>query len=134
MMLLSQKDVKAINGHWVLSKRKWSWLYNHWKQLEFCKSERSFFVSRYRFTGLYYDHGSYNTWEEFAFKFNHYHEGDKKDARFYRLLTSKELDFINRGLNKITTSYGSSWKEAFDHPEKLISWHIKLGNAKSWIK
>ena len=96
MMLLSQKDVEAINGHWVLEVNAndpdYTITESNWN---FVSEKRLSFVSRYRFTGLYYDHGSYNTWEEFAFKFNHYHEGDSKDARFYRLLTSRELDFIN---------------------------------------
>lgn len=43
--------------------------------------------------GLHYDHGDFKTWEEFAFRFNHYSE-KSKDERFHRLLNNDEVDFI----------------------------------------
>lgn len=94
ILLLSQKDVDSLNGKWILQvdahRPDYEITAENWG---FVSEKRLSFVSRYRMTGLWYDHGDFKTWEEFAFKFNHYMESHK-DERFHRLLTNKEIDFI----------------------------------------
>jgi hypothetical protein len=95
LVLLSKKHVEALHGKWivqlnidepdkVINEANW----------DFMAEKRISFVTNLRMVGLYYDHGDFKTWEEFAFKFNHYVEGDSKDTRFYRLLTDTEIDFL----------------------------------------
>ncbi|HOD09931.1 MAG TPA: hypothetical protein PKH91_04225 [Flavobacterium sp.] len=61
------------------------------------KKERKSYIV---FNGFYYSHGVYKTPEEFVFKFNHYVDGDSKDTRYHRLLTNRELDWLNEELKK----------------------------------
>lgn len=95
IILLSKKDVESLNGKWILqvdtNNPDYTITEENW---EFVKEKRLSLVTGLRMTGLWYDKGDFKTWEEFAFKFNHYAEGDNKDKRFHRLLTNKEIDFI----------------------------------------
>jgi len=95
MILLSKKDVEALNGKWILqvdtNNPDYTITEDNWG---FVSEKRLSLVTGLRMTGLWYDKGDFKTWEEFAFKFNHYIEGDSKDKRFHRLLTNKEIDFI----------------------------------------
>ncbi len=95
LIVQSEKDVIALHGKWViqintndpdvrLNKENWG----------FYSEKRLSLITRFRFTGLWYDHGDYDTWEKFAFKFNHYTQGESKDTRFHRLLTNQELEFL----------------------------------------
>ena len=59
----------------------------------FISEKRLSLVTGLRMVGLWYDHGDFKTWEEFAFRFNHYLVGHE-NKRFHRLLTNKEIDFI----------------------------------------
>jgi hypothetical protein len=94
-VLLSQKDVQSLNGKWVLqvdtNNPDYKITESNWN---FISEKRLSLVVGLRMQGLYYLHGEFETWEEFAFKFNHYIEGESKDKRFYRLLTNEEIDFI----------------------------------------
>jgi len=94
MILLSEKDVRELNGKWIIQVNSeqpdYTITEENWS---FVSEKRLSLVTGLRMTGFYYDHGSFETWEEFAFKFNHYLKGHE-DTRFHRLLTSKELDFI----------------------------------------
>jgi hypothetical protein len=94
MILLSEKDVRDLNGKWVIQvnaeQPDYTITEENWS---FVSEKRLSLVTGLRMTGLWYDHGNFETWEEFAFKFNHYLKGHE-DKRFHRLLTSKELDFI----------------------------------------
>lgn len=95
LILLSQKDVESLNGKWIVQVNTDNPDFiindNNW---DFVSEKRLSLVTGLRMTGLWYDHGDFKTWEEFAFKFNHYSNGDSKDKRFHRLLTNKEVDFI----------------------------------------
>ena len=94
-VLLSEKDVRSLNGKWILQvnadQPDYTITEENWG---FVSEKRLSLVTGFRMTGLWYDHGDFKTWEEFAFRFNHYHDGDSKDTRFHRLLTNREIDFI----------------------------------------
>ena len=95
IVLLSEKDVRDLNGKWILQVNTnapdYTITEENW---DFVKEKRLSLVTGLRMTGIYYDHGDFETWEEFVFKFNHYANTDAKDTRFHRLLTNKEIDFI----------------------------------------
>lgn len=94
MILQSEKDVRELNGKWILQvnaeQPDYTITEENWS---FVSEKRLSLVTGLRMTGLWYDHGDFKTWEEFAFRFNHYLESHK-DKRFHRLLTDKEIDFI----------------------------------------
>lgn len=94
IILQSEKDVQSLNGKWIIEinseEPDYTITESNWF---FVKEKRLSLVTGLRMTGIWYDHGDFKTWEEFAFKFNHYNE-KYKDERFYRLLTDKEIDFI----------------------------------------
>lgn len=95
IVIQSEKDVRALHGRWVvqintdtpdvdITEQNWN----------FYAEKRISFIRGLTFIGLWYNHGDYKTWEEFALKFNHYVEGDSKDTRFHRLLTPREIDLL----------------------------------------
>jgi hypothetical protein len=95
IIVQSEKDVLALHGKWVvqintetpdvrITEQNW----------DFYAEKRISFIRGLKFIGLWYDHGNYKTWEDFAFKFNHYVEGDAKGTRFHRLLTNREIDLL----------------------------------------
>lgn len=94
-IIQSKKDVDSLQGKWIIqvdsSNPDWTINEDNW---DYISEKRLSLVTGLRMTGLWYDHGDYKTWEEFAFRFNHYSEGENKDKRFHRLLTNKEIDFI----------------------------------------
>ena len=94
MILQSEKDVQSLNGKWILEVNSeqpdYTITEENWS---FVSEKRLSLVTGLRMTGLWYDHGNFKTWEEFAFRFNYYLK-EHENKRFYRLLTSKELDFI----------------------------------------
>ena len=106
MILLSEMDVKSLNGKYVLqvntddpdmtiSEDNWG----------FIKEKRISFIVGLQWIGFYYNHGEPKTWEEFAQLFNSYtfkDEGlNKHDGtRFHRLLTSKEIDFVAKKMKE----------------------------------
>jgi hypothetical protein len=94
IILLSEKDVSALSGKWIVqvnaNNPDYEITESNWS---FVSEKRLSLVTGLRMTGLWYDHGDFKTWEEFAFRFNHYSE-KSKDERFHRLLTNKEIDFI----------------------------------------
>ena len=96
MLLQTQRDVRDLSGKFViqlnesdpdlvLSDDNWA----------FCKEKRISFVSGYDFVGFWYAHRTCNSWEEVVEYFNQ--EGKN---RFFRLLTSKELEFVFRKLKE----------------------------------
>lgn len=95
LILLSEKDVQALNGKWILQVNienpDYTITDSNWG---FVQEKRLSLVRGNSMIGIWYDHGNFKTWEEFAFRFNHYVDGDKKDSRYHRLLTNKEIDFI----------------------------------------
>jgi hypothetical protein len=95
LILLSENDVKSLNGKWVLQVNIDNPDYTineaNWN---FVSEKRLSLVTGLRMTGLWYDKGEFHTWQDFAFRFNHYIDGESKDSRFHRLLTNKEIDFI----------------------------------------
>jgi hypothetical protein len=95
LILQTEKDVQNLHGKWVvqintnnpdveINEQNWS----------FYSEKRISFIQNLNFIGLWYNHGECKTWEEFAFKFNHYTEGKHKDSRFYRLLNNREIDLL----------------------------------------
>lgn len=96
-IVLSEKDVRDLNGKWILQvntdQPDYTITEENWS---FVKEKRLSLVTGLRMTGLWYDHGDFMTWQDFAFRFNHYVEGESKDKRFHRLLTNREIDFICR--------------------------------------
>jgi hypothetical protein len=94
-ILLSEKDVRNLNGKWILQvnieQPDSTITEENW---DFVSEKRLSLVTNLRMTGLWYDHGDFKTWEEFAFRFNHFDDGDSKDKRFHRLLTNREIDFV----------------------------------------
>lgn len=95
IVLQTENDVRRLQGKWVvqidtkfpdteITEQNWS----------FYSEKRISFIQGYNFIGLWYNHGEYKTWEEFAFKFNHYTDGDDRDSRFHRLLTNREIDLL----------------------------------------
>lgn len=95
MILQSEKDVLNLNGKWILQVNSDNPDYtineNNWG---FVSEKRLSLVVGLNMYGLYYSHGEFKTWEEFAFRFNHYVEGDSFDTRFHRVLTHREIDFL----------------------------------------
>jgi len=94
IIVQSEKDIRALHGKWIvqintdnpdieITEQNW----------RFYSEKRISFIRGLTFIGLWYNHGEYKTWEEFAFKFNHYSE-TSKDERFHRLLTSREIDLL----------------------------------------
>jgi len=102
-ILLSEKDVRSLNGKWIIQVNidnpDYTITEENWG---FVSEKRLSLVTGLRMTGLWYDHGDFKTWEEFAFRFNHYLEGESKDTRFHRLLTNKEIDFISKKFKETT--------------------------------
>jgi hypothetical protein len=102
-ILLSEKDVRSLNGKWILQVNidnpDYTITEENWA---FVSEKRLSLVTGLRMTGLWYDHGDFKTWEEFAFRFNHYLEGESKDKRFHRLLTNKEIDFVCKKFKETT--------------------------------
>lgn len=95
IILQSEKDVRDLHGKWVVQINSntpdVSITETNW---DFYSEKRISFIQGFNFIGLWYNHGEYKTWEEFAFRFNHYVEGDAKDTRFHRLLTNREIDLL----------------------------------------
>lgn len=94
LVIQSENDVRNLNGKWILqvnsNEPDYTINEDNW---EFVKEKRISLVIGLKMIGLYYEHGNFKTWEEFAFRFNHYVESSK-DSRFHRLLTDREIDFI----------------------------------------
>jgi hypothetical protein len=98
IILQTEKDVMSLTGKWIIqlncdnpdetiTEGNWG----------FMKEKRLSFVVGLRTQGFYYQHGKdKNTWEDFVEYFNNPSSGD----RFHRLLTSKELDFMNKKLKE----------------------------------
>ena len=95
LVIQSEKDVQSLNGKWIIQVNSDQPDYKITKtNWDFVSEKRLSLVTGLRMTGLWYDHGDFKTWEQFAYRFNHYTEGESKDTRFHRLLTDEEIDFI----------------------------------------
>tara|TARA_R110000850_G_scaffold34024_1_gene92237 strand:- start:39311 stop:39625 length:315 start_codon:yes stop_codon:yes gene_type:complete len=94
LIIQSEKDICSLKGKWiiqlntndpdvVLTQDNWN----------FYSEKRISLIRNLNMIGLYYDHGNFDKWEDFAFRFNHYTE-KHKDSRFHRLLNDREIDFL----------------------------------------
>jgi hypothetical protein len=98
IVLQSEKDVMSLTGKWiiqintsepdtVLCEKNWS----------FMSEKRISLVIGKVMQGLYYTHNTFDTWADFAERFNNYsfkHDASLAGTRFHRLLTSAEIDFM----------------------------------------
>lgn len=93
-MTITNQDVPTLTGKFIIQIDSHTPDYtiseSNW---EFVKEKRLSFVCGLKLIGFYYTHREFESDDEFLFYFNHYVE-TKKDARFHRLLTNVELDFV----------------------------------------
>lgn len=97
IILQTKNDVNKLSGKWIIqinsdepdleiTEKNWGFL----------SEKRISFVVGLQLVGLWYLHSNFDTWEELAFRINHYVKGESENTRFHRLLTNKELDFLNK--------------------------------------
>ncbi len=90
-MTITANDVKNLTGKFIVQLNSDDPDCDIKKDWEFYKEKRISFVSELNMIGFYYNHGSFDTTEEFV---NYFNTPNGKDERFHKLLTNKELDFV----------------------------------------
>jgi hypothetical protein len=97
IILQTKEDVFNLTGKWIIqvnsdepnleiTEKNWAFL---------CE-KRIMLAIGLQLVGLWYLHSNFDTWEDLAFRINHYVKGDGENTRFHRLLTNRELDFLNK--------------------------------------
>lgn len=85
-------QINCDNENVVLSDKNWG----------FYQEKRISFVCGLKLIGFYHEHQCFDNSEDFVTYFNHYLHPNtmevdvaaRKNSRFHRLLTSKEIDFV----------------------------------------
>lgn len=102
-MIITENDVTALTGKFIIQLDEENKDFNLTKvtndQWEFYKEKRISFVCGLTLCGFYYIHKKFDTNEEFVEYFNNYYKGVLK-TRYHRLLTSRELDFLNEKMKQ----------------------------------
>ena len=101
-MIITENDVFQLSGKFIIQLNENQQDFDLSKITDdkwgFYKEKRISFVCGLTLCGFFYTHMSFNSSEEFVDYFNNYYKGQK--TRFHRLLTNKELDFLNEKLKE----------------------------------
>lgn len=101
-MIITENDVNSLTGKFVIQLNIEDQDFDLTKitndRWGFYKEKRISFISGLTWCGFYSIHIKFDTAAEFVEYFNNYYKGAK--TRYHRLLTSKELDFLNEKLKQ----------------------------------
>ena len=96
-MIITKDDVKTLSGKFIveiMDGQENLSIFGNDDNNYFAKEKRLMFVSGLTVSGFYYNHGTFDTVDEFVGWFN------PRNGRFRRLLTSSELDKLNEILKR----------------------------------
>lgn len=98
--IITEEDVKNLFGKFILQVNvKEPDVVVQEANWNFLKEKRISFVCGLTWAGFYYVHQVFQDHAAFVEYWNHYSPNDR-DARFHRLLTNKEIDFVCKKLKE----------------------------------